>query len=63
MCGGTKVNCSRNGGVFQNKKVNTCVAAAKCLPDFASSPIAVLSSSVPVFNHKNMVSLLIDSQL
>ena len=28
-------------------------------PDFASSPTVVLSSSVPFFNHRNMVSLII----
>ena len=52
-----KVNCTRNGGVPPKKRVNTCIAAAKCVPDFVSSPIVVLSSSVPFFYHKNVVSL------
>ena len=54
-----KVHCSRNSGVFKKNKVITCIAAAKCVPDFASSPMVVLSSSVPFFNHKNVVSLTI----
>ena len=38
------------------------IAAANCAPpDFASSAIVVLSSSVPFFNHRNMVSLAVIS--
>ena len=48
--------------VCSKKKKNSAsfFASAKCVPDFASSTIAVLSSSVPFFGHRNMVSLLIE---
>ena len=48
---------------FKKKKVDTWIATAECAPrsyPCQLSPIVILYSSVQFFNHRNMVSLLIE---